>query len=175
MDSIASVRGYRKAANMASKNLLGIYLNDHLAIAIAAERTARRSANSNRGTALGDFLGEVAEHLHEQRTAFETSIRKLGISPNVAKKFVASSAEILGRLKLNGRLRGYSPLSRLIEVEALAVMSGFNRAALVRLAELRERDQRLEGVAFEDLLHISADDAQALQSWHQEAAREVLG
>ena len=34
---------------------------------------------------------------------------------------MAWGAEKLGRLKPNGRLRGYSPLSRVIELEGLAI------------------------------------------------------
>lgn len=160
---------------MPNATLLRIYLNDHLAIAIAAERTARRSAKNNRGTALGEFLHEVAEHLHDQRIAFETTIRKLGISASIPKKLAAMTAEKVGRLKFNGALIRYSPLSRLVEIEALAVMSGFNRAALARLGELRQRDERLEGVPFEELTAVSADDTQGLQRWHREAALDVLG
>lgn len=40
------------------------------------------------------------------------------------KPLGAKLAERLGRLKLNGRLRGYSPLSRVLELEGLAAAVG---------------------------------------------------
>lgn len=44
---------------------------------------------------------------------------QLGITRSRVKPALAWAAEKLGRLKLNGQLRGYSPLSRLVELEGL--------------------------------------------------------
>jgi hypothetical protein len=44
---------------------------------------------------------------------------RLGVGVDRARTAVAWSAEKLGRLKLNGQLTGYSPLSRLEELEIL--------------------------------------------------------
>ena len=48
-------------------------------------------------------------------------IEELGYSRSKVKPAAAWIAEKLGRLKLNGQLRGYSPLSRLIELEGLLI------------------------------------------------------
>ena len=46
---------------------------------------------------------------------------ELGFGESKTKEAVAWVGEKIGRLKLNGQLRGYSPLSRVLELEALAV------------------------------------------------------
>ena len=46
---------------------------------------------------------------------------ELGFRESKTKEAVAGVGEKVGRLKLNGQIRGYSPLSRVLELEALAV------------------------------------------------------
>jgi len=48
-------------------------------------------------------------------------MERLAVRRNTAEIAGAWAAEKLGRLKLNGRLRGYSPLSRLLELEMLHI------------------------------------------------------
>jgi hypothetical protein len=49
-------------------------------------------------------------------------MRRLGVDPDRIKVGAAWAAEKAGRLKLNGRVRGYSPLSRVVELEGLALL-----------------------------------------------------
>ena len=46
---------------------------------------------------------------------------QLGVTPNPAKQAVAWAGEKAGRLKLNGELRGTSPLTPFVELEALSL------------------------------------------------------
>jgi hypothetical protein len=46
-------------------------------------------------------------------------VAELGVRRDRLKALAAWAAEKLGRLKLNGQLTGYSPLSRLLELESL--------------------------------------------------------
>lgn len=101
--------------------LLAIYLNDHLAGATAGRELSRRAAASNRGTSYGPFLEDLAREVQEDRGSLLAMMRALGIRVDPIKVAGGWGAEKLGRLKLNGRLRGYSPLSRVVEIEALAL------------------------------------------------------
>jgi hypothetical protein len=101
--------------------LLAIYLNDHLAGATAGRELSRRAAASNRGTSYEGFLEDLAREIQEDRESLLTIVRALQIRVDPLKLAGAWGAEKLGRLKLNGRLRGYSPLSRVVELEALAL------------------------------------------------------
>lgn len=100
---------------------LAIYLGDHYAASLAAVQLARRAAGSNRGTPYGEVLAAVADEIEEDRQALRLIMQRLGVPPDRTKAAVAWSAEKLGRLKLNGQLVGYSPLSRLEELEILAL------------------------------------------------------
>jgi hypothetical protein len=100
---------------------LGIYLNDHLAGATTGVELARRSRASNQGTELGDFLAELTAGIEADRDTLEAVMETLGVQKNQVKRVAGWGAEKLARLKLNGQLRGYSRLSRLVELEFLLI------------------------------------------------------
>jgi len=100
---------------------LAIYLGDHYAASVAAVALARRAAASNREGRAGEVLATLADEIEEDRQTLELIMQRLDIRPDRTKVAVAWSAEKLVRLKLNGQLTGYSPLSRLEELEILAL------------------------------------------------------
>lgn len=102
--------------------LLAIYLNDHLAGATAGVEVARRLRASNEDDEeFGPVLREVCAEVEADRETLKAVMARLAIGHSRVKPMVAVLAERLGRLKLNGRLRGYSPLSRLDELELLQI------------------------------------------------------
>jgi hypothetical protein len=104
-----------------SDRLLAIYLNDHLAGATGGTELARRARGQNRGTPLGEFLEQLTAEIEEDRNRLEQVMDELGVGRDRIKAVAAWGAEKLGRLKLNGQLLGYSPLSPLVELEALYI------------------------------------------------------
>jgi hypothetical protein len=106
---------------VATSKYLPIYLNDHLAGATAGHELAKRSLGHNRDTPFEPFLERLAEEIGEDRTALRAIMRALEIGEDPVKKIGAWALERVGRLKLNGSLLGYSPLSRQIEFEGLAL------------------------------------------------------
>ena len=101
--------------------LLGIYLNDHLAGATIGRELVHRSAHSNRDTSLEPFLTELAQEIDEDRATLLEIMAALDVPVDRAKVWAAWLGEKAGRLKLNGRLYGYSPMSRVVELEGLAL------------------------------------------------------
>jgi hypothetical protein len=100
--------------------LLAIYLNDHLAGATLGVELARRLRGSNRDDPeFGPALAEVCAEIEQDRETLKTVMERLGVGQSKLKPLVAVLGERVGRLKLNGRLLGYSPLSRLDELELL--------------------------------------------------------
>lgn len=102
-----------------NRRRLAIYLNDHMAAATGAVELAGRVARSNRATPYGQTLAELHAEIEEDRAALAAIMNQLGIGIDRARTTLAWGAEKLGRLKLNGQLTGYSPLSRLEEIEIL--------------------------------------------------------
>jgi hypothetical protein len=101
---------------------LAIYLNDHLAGSTGGVELARRLRGSNRDDPeFGPVLAAVCAEIEADREALKTAMDQLGIGQSRLKPLAAVLGERLGRLKLNGQLRGYSPLSRLVELELLQI------------------------------------------------------
>lgn len=120
---------------MTERKLLSIYLNDHYAASLAGHEVAARAAKSNEGNGFGRYLAQLVTEIERERTELEHVMQELDIGIDRLKVSAAWTAEKFGRLKLNGRLRDYSPLSRVIELEALC--AGINaKLGLWRALEL---------------------------------------
>ncbi len=141
-------------------DLLPIYVQDHLALSLAGIRLARRCRAENAGTALGRYLERLVPELEEDRAVLGDIARNLGGRPSRLKEAAAALGERLGRLKPNGRIVGYSALSRLWELEALAAGTDARHALWKVLGRAARRDPRLRGFDVER---------------HEERAREQRG
>ena len=100
---------------------LATYLNDHLGGSTFGVALVRRTAAENKGSELGAFLSDLATEIAADRQTLQTIMGELGVKPDRAKIAAGWTAEKLGRLKPNAQLRGYSPLSPLVELEGLLV------------------------------------------------------
>lgn len=122
--------------------LLGIYLNDHLAAVRGERALVRRCRDENEGTALGDWLGQYAEELADDAGEIERLMKRFGVRRSRVKPALAAAAERAGRLKLNGQLSGYSPLSRVVELEAMGAAADLRRSFWLTLAETVAEPER---------------------------------
>jgi hypothetical protein len=95
---------------------------------------------------------------------------RLAVRPSPIKVALGWATEKAGRLKLNGSLRDYSPLSRLLEFEAL-ILGIEGKRALV-LAQLR--DPRLAALDFDVLASRASHQQERLEEYRSIAAREAL-
>ncbi len=101
---------------------LSIYLGDHFAGATAGVELARRARSSNRDAAeFAAPLERVCEEIEADREMLRRLMERLGVDPGRLKPSAAWLAEKLGRLKFNGQLHGYAPLSRVVELEGLHI------------------------------------------------------
>ena len=110
--------------------LLATYLNDHLAGATAGVELSRRSAGANEGTELGTVLARLASESEEDRATLQSVMEAVGAARDRVKVTAAWVGEKAGRLKPNGQLTGYSPLSRVIELEGMSLGMEAQAAAL---------------------------------------------
>jgi hypothetical protein len=118
-------------------SLLAIYLNDHAAGAAAGADLAGRLAAENRSDPrFAGALERLAGEIREDRDTLRALMEELDVGIDRAKQLVAWTAEKAGRLKLNGRLLGYSPLSRVEELEALRLGVTGKRMLWIALDEL---------------------------------------
>jgi hypothetical protein len=128
---------------------LGIYLNDHLAGATAGLELARRAQGANEGTQLGVFLTQLVTEIDEDREVLQAVMAKLDVSRDSLKVAFGWATEKAGRLKLNGQITGYSPLSRVVELEGLSIGVDGKKGLWRMLRELE--DPRLSEFDFDAL------------------------
>ena len=100
---------------------LATYLNDHVLGATLGTELVRRAARENQGSELGEFLTGLAQEIDDDRGTLLALMRELGVRPDRLKVAAGWTGEKLGRLKPNAQLRGYSPLSPLVELEGLLI------------------------------------------------------
>ena len=86
----------------------------------------------------------------------------------------AWTAEKAGRLKLNGQLLGYSPLSRLVELEGLSLGVTGKLCLWLGLRAAYQDDPRLTGFDLEGLAKRARDQRQRLERVRRKAAVEAL-
>lgn len=133
-------------------DLLGIYLNDHLAGATAGAERARHMVRSYGGTALAAAMGPVSAEITEDRATLIDIMERLDVPVRHYKVYAGRMAERVGRLKSNGRLVRRSPLSPLLELEALRLGVEGKTAAWQALRDLADREERLDPSLLDDLL-----------------------
>ncbi len=152
--------------------LTHIYLNDHRAGAAAGLALARRCLENNLGSALGRDLEQLVNEIRSDEEALVDVLRHLSVRENRAKQIAARAGEYFGRLKPNGRVRGYSPLSRLLELEMLlAAIDG--KRSLWRALAAAEIDVP-STIDLADLTARASSQRDRLRPHHEQAAAEAL-
>jgi hypothetical protein len=125
----------------------------------------------NRGSDLGRFLEELAREAEENRESLLQVMRALGVPRNRAKEGAARAFERVGLLKLNGQIRGYSDLSRVLELEFLRALLDAKRALWVSLRESRSSVP----ADLERLIERAERQRDQIEPHHIEAARRAFG
>ena len=123
---------------------LAVYLNDHLAGATGGVELAKRAASSNEGSDYGAFLGELAHEIAEDRASLIRIMERFDVKEDRLKTTGAYIAEKFGRLKPNAQLTGYSPLSRVVELEGLSLGIAGKLSLWRVLLDLADSDERLD-------------------------------
>ncbi len=161
------------ASSTDADRLLAIYLNDHLAGATLSVELARRLRSSNQGDPeMGEPLARVCGEIEADRETLVSLMDRLEIGRDQVKPVLAKVAERLGRLKLNGQLFGYSPLSRVLELEVLSGLLG-GKMQLWNALEQRF-GEGLEGFDFHALAARADDQGQRVEDLHLAAAQRAL-
>lgn len=153
---------------------LSIYLNDQLAMGILWREFAQRAQRNNRDTPLGEALAEVATEISQDVDTFQSIMRRLRIRTNPVKTCLAWGAERLARLKPNGTLTTYSPLSRFVELEFLAMGIEGKKLLWQTLRDFAGLASRLEDVDFDELIDRAARQRALLEPFRAGAGTAAL-
>jgi hypothetical protein len=153
---------------------LAIYLNDHLAGSVVGTELAKRALRENRGSSFGELLEWLLRQILEDQATLQRLMAELGVSESRLKRALALALERVGRLKLNGQLTGYSPLSRLVELEGLMLGVTGKRALWIALQEIAGTEPRLREFDFDELRRRAEEQLATLERLRIEAARLAL-
>jgi hypothetical protein len=167
--------GLLAPAATADERYLAIYMNDQLALGVLWREIARRSARSNYGTDEGAAIRRVADAIAEDVETFEQIMQRIGVPKTHAKPVLAMAGERFGRLKLNGHLRSYSPLSRFEELDFLVMGIDGKVTLWTNLRDHAGLGERLPDVDFDALIDRAKQQRALLEPFHAEAGREALG
>jgi hypothetical protein len=156
-------------------DLLGIYLNDHLAGATGGLELARRVAGSHQAPAADSALQRLAAEVAQDRAALEDIMGTLGIPVRGYKVYAAWIGEKAARLKLNGHLLARSPLSSLEELEMLRLGVEGKAAGWRTLRVLAETDKRLDPGRLDELIARAHRQSDLLEEFRARAAGQIIG
>jgi hypothetical protein len=154
---------------------LSIYLHDHLAGATVGKELARRARRANDGTPYGEFLADLERQIGEDRISLLKIMRRLDTGRDELKEALGWTGEKLGRLKFNGRLTGYAPLSRVVEFEALTAGVHAKLSMWRSLRDLAPHHQRLDVDELDELIRRGEQQLDGLEEHRRRAAAEAFG
>jgi hypothetical protein len=159
---------------MLERKRLSIYLNDHLAGSTGGLELAKRTRGANEGTEYGEPLGRITHEIEQDRDALIRLMETLEVKRDHLKVAAGWVAEKLGRLKPNGQLTGYSPLSRLIELEGLAVGITGKQSLWDALLEVAGEDARLDAEELRRLSRRAEEQREEVWKLRQRAAGDAF-
>lgn len=156
-----------------SGELLAIYLQDHRAGAAAGLQLMRRCRDRSGGE-LADTLAWMADQTDEDRRSLDKIMEDLDVREARLKTALSVVAERVGRLKLNGHLWKRSPLSPLMELEALAAAVVTKRNLWRSLRSISGQSDLFDSSALTRLEARATEQLERIEAHHGDTARRAF-
>ncbi|HEV7628600.1 MAG TPA: hypothetical protein VGO89_19060 [Streptomyces sp.] len=174
MTRTAPTRPADHAASMTAP--LTIYLNDHLLGATSGSELARRIAKQHAMSPAGQTLVRIADDVAQDRAALLQIMSDLGVPARRYKICAGWALEKAGRAKTNGFLIRRSPLSSVVELEALRLGMEGKRLMWQALHALSGtgRNSGLEAEQLTSLIQRARNQAEIVEELQLQAAAGVL-
>lgn len=156
-----------------SRDLLQLYMSDHLTGATAGANRINRMANDFVDTPMFSHLGQLVDEISAERDFLERLINDLGLEQKPHRQAVAWMGERVGRLKGNGRILDRSPMTMLLETE---LMRGAVTGKLGGWQVLLEHAETLglDPEVFESLIEMTENQIKLLDEIHAYARPRAL-
>jgi hypothetical protein len=154
--------------------LLAIYLQDHLGGSYGGHSLIKRLRDQNHDRWYGAELAAIEREIVGEIAALRSMMERLGVAESRVKQWGAMAAERVGRLKPNGRWIGYSPSSRVLELEtmsgAVEAKSGLWRV----LRALADRRSELSAGELDGLHELATSQRERLEAIQAAALQEAF-
>jgi hypothetical protein len=161
--------------NLGMGSHLSTYLNDHFAGSTVGLELARRIHGENKDNAFGRRIEPLVEEIDADRKQLQQLMDALEVKRDPLKTVAGFFGEKLGRLKLNGSILSYSPLSRLVELEMLTLGVQGKLALWKTLRTTGAADAAIGPFELDRLISRAEEQAATLEELRLAAAREALG
>ena len=135
---------------------------------------AKRIAKQNHGNEFGREMSQIAAAIEEDQAALERILESVGARSRRWRQAGALLGERVSRLKPNGKLFSYSPLSRVLELEGLIIGVSGKLQLWRSLLEARSRDSRLDVAMLERLRERAEEQRRQLEQLHARAAKQAF-
>ncbi|CAN5837862.1 hypothetical protein BH23ACT4_BH23ACT4_01750 [soil metagenome] len=155
-------------------DMLSTYLDDHRAGAAAGRALSKRMARENSDIGWAEKLADLADEIEADDRTLGQLRRVLGIRGGLAKRALARVAAAAGRLKLNRRLVGYSPLSRVLEAEAMMAGVTAKKCLWVAMRTCDNPGDQTAQFDFAALEKRALDQIQLLTEFHAASAKAAF-
>ena len=164
-----------KTARRTEQDLLGVYLNDHLAGATVGVGLVRRmAASAEPGSETATVVKPLVSEIMADRSALVKMMAAVGVKIRGYKVLAAWAGEKVGRFKLNGHVLSRSPLSALEETEMLRLGVEGKAAGWRSLRTVSDHDRRLDSAQLDELLDRATRQSETLEALRVRIAEQVL-
>ena len=155
------------------KHLLTIYLSDHLSGATGVVQRLSQMTSQDTDLSVHDQLVTLTSQITHERSVLQEMLKQVGVRPQRHKLLAARLAEAAGRLKLNGRVFSRSPLTPLLEIEAIrAGVTG--KLSLWQTLAAHADTLGLDGHELAELERQAASQLLVLEQCHDVLARDAF-
>lgn len=163
------------ATKPGKEELLGIYLNDHLAGATAGTELVKRLSRAEAHRPEGETLRRLATEIAEDRQALLDNMAMLNIQARQYKAWLGWTAEKLSRVKPNRHVLTRSPLSRVVELETMRLGVEGKLASWRILRTRAAADTRLDADRLDELISRAERQITVLEQLRIRSATEAFG
>lgn len=152
---------------------LQIYLQHHWVGSAGGRDLFERAASSHPDADTRTQLAALTREVEDDRRALRDIADRFGVRQARVQQAAARAGEYVGRLKPNGALKERSPLSDLLELEAMSLgVEGKKRCWLTLLAHAQD-EPRLDAAQLQELIRRADGQLQILADLHHRAAARI--
>jgi hypothetical protein len=161
---------------MMNDDLLGTYLNDHLAGSVLAIETIVHCRDHNAPVSLKPALEALRIEIEEDRTVLKELIERVEAKQAIAKKAVAWLAEKASRVKVGGFSNEPEQVAflRLQQLDLLYTGVSGKLALWKALEAVAANDARISLIDLESLTRRAESQLRRIEEYRIEAAREAF-
>lgn len=163
-----------RPATPTSGRLLAIYLRHHAAASKGGLDLFERAGRQQTSPEARRELRQLAAEIAEDRSALLGFLDVLGVPRPRLGERIMGWGEKLGRLKPNGTLIRRSPLSDIVELEALGVAVQAKKSGWLTLRRLAETDHRLDVAQLDELVRRATDQQDRIEDLRRQAVSGTL-